>query len=395
MLIKDNYLYKSAGAFAAVSVISIAAGNILLGIMLLLFIIDMRRKTFALDENYKNYFVFYGIFLLTMLISALFSGDALRGLKVWTNFWLWRFAPFFIIVIGIRSASAAKNILICSAVGIASGIICLLYQGISGDSRAAGFFGHPMTFAGYLCLYLPVLLVGFFDKKIFGHWNWLSGVVFLCGCAALLFNGTRGAWLALTPVIIFILVYYMLQNRKFMLIGLAFLIAASAGLSQNRYFISRLNSVTSTTYQSNTERLLIWSSALQMFKDHPALGVGLGQYKYNYQNKYISPKAKEPNLGHAHNNFMQMLAENGAVGFLGFIFIIGYIVIHNILAFFKTKSPYALIISMSTLALLLQGLTEYNFGNSAVVKFFWLIISCLVVLDNLDFNKYKNKTAGN
>lgn len=55
-----------------------------------------------------------------------------------------------------------------------------------------------------------------------------------------------------------------------------------------------------------------------MFRDHPVLGVGLGQYKDNYQQKYILPQAKEPYLTHAHNNFLPMLAENGIIGFAGF-----------------------------------------------------------------------------
>ncbi len=34
----------------------------------------------------------------------------------------------------------------------------------------------------------------------------------------------------------------------------------------------------------------------------------------------------------------------------------------------------------SALALVLQGLTEYNFGNGAVMKSFWLVQGCLLVL---------------
>ena len=44
------------------------------------------------------------------------------------------------------------------------------------------------------------------------------------------------------------------------------------------------------------------------------------------------------------------------------------------------KNPYALMIAGSTGALVLQGLTEYNFGNGAVMKLYWLVLGCLVVL---------------
>ena len=47
--------------------------------------------------------------------------------------------------------------------------------------------------------------------------------------------------------------------------------------------MKRVQSITSTKYQSNTERILIWQSTYHMFQDPPVLGVGLGQYKDSYQ----------------------------------------------------------------------------------------------------------------
>ena len=40
----------------------------------------------------------------------------------------------------------------------------------------------------------------------------------------------------------------------------------------------------------------------------------------------------------------------------------------------------ALTVALTALALVLQGLTEYNFGNGAVMKSFWLVQGCLLVL---------------
>lgn len=120
-----------------------------------------------------------------------------------------------------------------------------------------------------------------------------------------------------------------------------------------------------------------------MFKDHPILGVGLGQYTESYQKEYISPQAKEPNLTHAHNNFIQMLAENGIVGFAGFIVMFGYIIFKNLIDWFKTRDTYALMIVSATICLLLQGFTEYNVGNSAVIKMYWCTFGLLVVLENI------------
>lgn len=40
----------------------------------------------------------------------------------------------------------------------------------------------------------------------------------------------------------------------------------------------------------------------------------------------------------------------------------------------------------STTALMLQGLTEYNFGNGAVMKIYWFVLACLIVLSR-EYNK--------
>ena len=42
----------------------------------------------------------------------------------------------------------------------------------------------------------------------------------------------------------------------------------------------------------------------------------------------------------------------------------------------------------ATVCLLLQGFTEYNVGNSAVIKMYWLVLGLLVVLSEL----YKKET---
>lgn len=85
-------------------------------------------------------------------------------------------------------------------------------------------------------------------------------------------------------------------------------------------------------------------------------------------------------LGHAHSNIFQILAENGLIGFLGYVFAFGFVLWKNIKNYLMNKNTYALMIVGYTTALMLQGLTEYNFGNSSVMKIYWLVLACLIVL---------------
>lgn len=374
-----NILYIMLYLFAILAFVSIAAGNIFLGIAVLFFLICIYKKKAAIDTDIKKYYYAIVIFVTTMLLSALFSGDIVYGLKRWADMWVWRLMPFVIITCCVKKEDSIK-ILKASCLGISIGILCLIYQGVSGDGRAAGFFGHPMTFAGYLCMYLPLLLLGYFENLFGVKYKYVSGIMFLAGLAALIFNGTRGAWIAVAMTAGILLLYYMVKNKRNFIVGIILVAVCSGILVNNSAFMHRMSTITNNKYQSNSERLLMWNSAWNMFKDHPVFGVGLGQYKDNYQQKYISPKAKEPNLEHAHNNFMQMLAENGMVGFLGFMTMFTYIIWHNFRKFLISKNIYSIAICAVTITLLLQGFTEFNFGNSAVVKVYWLILGCLVVL---------------
>ncbi len=383
----EKYYTVPITAFALLSFISIALGNVLLGLTAAMFVAYTykNKHKLTLAQGLRPYYYTIGFFVLTMLVSALASGDVALGAKRWADLWVWRLLPFFVLTLTIKDKMSAKKILLCALTGLTLGSLCLIYQGLSGDVRASGFFGHPMTFAGYFCTYLPVFLVCFLDERVLGKWRWCAGAAFVLGCLALLFNATRGAWLATAAVVLFILAYYGLRRHsKAAIACLLVLACAGAALTQYKPFMQRLNTITDSKFQSNTERLLLWSSAWNMYKDHPLLGVGLGQYKDNYQKKYISPQAKEPDLGHAHNNFLQMLAENGTIGFSGFVVLVACLVGYSFYSFFKQGDPYALMTSMSALALVLQGCTEYNFGNSAVMKSFWLVQGCLLVLARKD-----------
>ena len=365
------------------SFFSIAVGNIFLGILTFCFFIKTYQKKINIDAGCRRYFIIIGLFITTMLISAVFSGDIVYGLKRWADMWIWRFMPFVVVIFLLNNYIDAKKVMLIGFAGITLTSVYAVYQGLSGISRANGFYGHPMTLGGWLCIFLPLLLIEFFERKLLGKYYWLAGFAFCICSAGLVFNATRGAWLAVTIVCAVLLFYYMFKSKRNLATSIIFIALISTVLLNNPKFMHRLDTIDDfNKYQSNTERILIWQSAWNMFKDHPVLGVGLGQYTENYQQKYISLYAKEPNLTHAHNNFMQMLAENGIVGFAGFVIMFGYIILKNLIVWFKVRNVYALMIVSATVCLLLQGFTEYNVGNSAVIKMYWLVLGICVVLIN-------------
>jgi O-antigen ligase len=77
---------------------------------------------------------------------------------------------------------------------------------------------------------------------------------------------------------------------------------------------------------------------------------------------------------------MQMLAENGILGFIGFVTLLSYLFAYFFRRLKTSERMYALTGFSVVLAIVVQGLTEYNFGNSAVMKCFWLVLAALMVL---------------
>jgi len=72
-------------------------------------------------------------------------------------------------------------------------------------------------------------------------------------------------------------------------------------------------------------RFVMYEQAIDIFIQHPILGVGLGNYKDNVQIVYsrYGGRVYEPNYkilqnvyAYPHNWYLTVLAENGAVGFL-------------------------------------------------------------------------------
>ncbi|PKO22471.1 MAG: hypothetical protein CVU38_09250 [Chloroflexi bacterium HGW-Chloroflexi-1] len=208
--------------------------------------------------------------------------------------------------------------------------------------RAYGTFRQPNPYAGYLGYLTPVAA----SLALGGLGRWwqtrhrvdlVMGLT--CGGAALALavgigmSWSRGGWLGL---LIGLLVVAGLRNRRtaFLTLSVVLLLVAVIALVGTAWLPSaitgRLNDpggcvvgpgsgqpdparteITDANF-SVLERLAHWQAGLGMFADHPWLGVGIGNYGVVYAT-YALPHWYEP-LGHAHNVYINFLAETGALG---------------------------------------------------------------------------------
>ncbi len=213
--------------------------------------------------------------------------------------------------------------------------------------RAAGTFGQPNPFAGYLGLTLPVAAALFllhFTSVLRRQGGSLrqafAGTVAYGGATAIIAGGllaswSRGGWLGAASALAVVL---FVQGGR--LARGAALAAAGAvmllGPISYRYIPSSLTDriaglpailgsgmwdivqqpVTDDNF-SIIERLAHWIAALRMWEMSPWLGVGPGNYAAVYPHVRLA-KWEDP-LGHAHNTYLNVLAENGIVGIVAYL----------------------------------------------------------------------------
>src|SRR5690606_16401129 len=83
----------------------------------------------------------------------------------------------------------------------------------------------------------------------------------------------------------------------------------------------RITSITDTENASNAIRLMLWRTNWEIFRDNPLLGVGLHENSKFLQEYYLELGFTKyaHYVGHAHNNFLQVLAGTGVIGFFCFV----------------------------------------------------------------------------
>ena len=252
--------------FALFSNISIAIANIFLGTLTALVLFRLWRK----HDDWKNALPdgHIGIALLILMgaviLSSCFSTDISRSLRFFGDYYGYRMLALYAVLLMIREKRQLARIGVCVAVSFVINDLAIVFQGlVQGNYRASGFSIY-MSVGGFLSMILPVLVLLLLSGRLDARYRLPTAITLVIGCMALLFNGTRGAWLAV-PIAAFICAGFLIRDRKKLLVGTAIgalifagIFAASPALS------SRFATISDTKMQSNSERFLLWTSACRI-----------------------------------------------------------------------------------------------------------------------------------
>ncbi|MES2854443.1 MAG: O-antigen ligase family protein [Bdellovibrionota bacterium] len=253
--------------------------------------------------------------------------------------------------------------------------------------KSAGTFGSPMSYVYIAGLYLFLFSAwAMFLPK--GRLKNICVAASLLVAASVITTYIRGAWLALAAAAFFVA---MINGRKVFLGAVTvFSVAAAAAFLLFESIRSRFMTLFDPSMRSNLDRSRLWEANWEMFKDFPILGTG---YTYNedlapdYLARIGYPEAF---AGHAHNNYLQMLAGTGFLGFALYMFLCGFFLYVSFRVWkygVANHSVDAKVIGLGTLGaqifLHFGGLTESNFKDGETshgVTIIWALAASTYLL---------------
>jgi O-antigen ligase len=261
-------------------------------------------------------------------------------------------------------------------------------------NRFSGLQGNANEFGIYLSVAIIMLLT-----IIYGNLsrlsNSLAALTLLLFFGFLILSGSRGAILFLIPVSIFHII--RLANKNIftavnLFVFIFFFILILQSILPSEYFSHIYAIPTNIIEASDTVgfRYEIWKFGLNLWADHPVLGIGTGMFNYF---SIFSPILHGIKRVPAHNMFVTILVENGIVG-LTIIIIIIIRTIKNLEDGIKHNPKYSnLIITIESIFLifLLNGIK----ANLETNKMLWFCVAFSMVIFQIrksKFNEFLNES---
>jgi O-antigen ligase len=256
-------------------------------------------------------------------LTALWPGYAADGVADLAKMAL----TYFLLVNCVRSERALRGVMWITIVGglfPAAGTLKNYLQGNLYEGRASwvGIFANPNEVAYSLVILVPFLLYLGMPRG-WGIRLFLFSV-FLLYAAAIYVTFSRGGLLGLGAVI----ALCAWRKKSIWFQGLALLLLMGGLAVASRYWsrgedFSQLNS--DVSFQ---ERVATSQAGLNMFLDHPLLGVGFGCSVIAWP-LYAPQGLYTRGALVTHNTFVQVLGETGVLGFLPFVLLIGFSLYHS------------------------------------------------------------------
>jgi len=239
-------------------------------------------------------------------------------------------------------------------------------------------------FAGFAEMIIPVALVPLVLGKVRRERLFLVALFALVPIVALLLSASRGGIIsfAVQMVILFLLLLVRrIRSRHVLVGGLVVLCAVLAvswiGVQQ---VLERFSGM-QTMEVSGGKRAAMFQDTWRLFLDHPLLGTGLGTFEMVFPPYDSLYDGKIVN--HAHNDYVEALAETGIVGGLCCAWFLGFVLLNSLKGWAELGTSFGSALNLSGLiacsGILVHGLVDFNLHIPANALLFFASAHLAVV----------------
>lgn len=287
----------------------------------------------------------FGLIVLGIILSYLFTLARWNSRAELFNWITYVMFFWFGWELQNRKSFVVNGLLFCSLPVI---VIQLFQKFFQGMNTPVSTLVNENILAGYYVLLIPIALIKSYQQKKWVELFWV--IPLLIG---LFMTGSLGAWISLGVVVVWYLyenVFNKLKSKSLILISISIIILVVVSI-----LIYKLNQA----YTVN--RLGWWTAAVKMVLQNPFTGVGLD----NFARYFPQYKVAGLNSLYAHNHYLQLAAELGVFGLVGFLWLI-YV--------FVKQGKKDLVISLGLFAVLIQNFVDYNLAVPAIAFLFWFLL---------------------
>lgn len=372
---------------------------VLAAILLLcaIFLWTSKQKKIFLTSLEAPFFVF----LLASFVLLLFSTNPSAGIERW--FW---FCALFMLCTISHTVFSEKNYIIHALVAVQiSGFLVSVYGLFLFFIHQKWFvstLGHPNFVSQYLLFVMSSsLALIFLPSDSLKNFRAFFVLCFFLSYFSFLLTLVKGAWTGFAAALVFVAFLLARHSEKIklckdalrwgavLLTGVIFLTALSFGtpapsLKRPLTPAGELKTFSNLQSPGIRARLTFYKDTLRMLRDVLPLGIGLDNFAFVYP-RYRTLDERvhsyDERLTRVHNDYLQILAETGLLGFMAFLWFMLIYLKKFSLYFRSGKMPGepdhpVLLIALFTgiAATLVQSLFDFNFYNPASSLYFFVFL---------------------
>lgn len=303
------------------------------------YFIRHRQQVFAYFKDSRFIWLF-GLVVIPMVVSALFSGYPGESWKTVVNFLRFFFIGSLVLLLTLPALEKIRYAILAYIVLISLDAIIEWLTGyhLMGESRdrvrIMGLFQYYHL--GYVLATLTPFIfyqtIASFAEKTGQQYYWLLGSVL--AVIAIFIAGSRAGVVTLLVSLGLIMLHMIIQKKislKWISGGILAIVIAGVAISQlpivkNRY-INTLESTEQAKIGSyewidrvSSDRLVLWQFAWREYQNNPVIGSGSGTFEKAFKTLPVEERGVHiGGAGFPHFYGLEILSQTGTLGFISYL----------------------------------------------------------------------------